>query len=118
MRDLGSPQCVPNILPKYGRFRARGRRLPHSRGINFIGWTYPWSSTLGLPGEGVSWKAFDDSWVVECPLDIFVYKTDGDNDGSCGPHNLRETMACRTMVGGWWGDGRESAVRGELVQGW
>ena len=33
-----------------------------------------------------------------------------------GPHNLREKMACRTMVGGRWGDGWESAMRG-VVRG-
>ena len=65
----------------------------------------------GLPCEWV-WEAFNDSQVIKCPIDMFVYKTDGDDDGSWGPHNLREKMACETMVGGWWGDGRESAVGG------
>ena len=70
----------------------------------------------GLPCEWV-WEAFNDSQVIKCPIDAFVYKPDGDNDGSCGPHNLREKMACRTMVGAWWDEGRESAMRG-VVRRW
>ena len=71
----------------------------------------PIFGVVGLPGEGV-WKSFDESWVDECPFDVFVYKTDRDDDGSCGPHNLREKMACRTMVGGWWGEGGSMGMVG------
>ena len=71
----------------------------------------PIFGVVGLPGEGV-WKSFDESWVDECPFDVFVYKTDRDDDGSCGPHNLREKMARRTMVGGWWGEGGSMGMVG------
>ena len=67
----------------------------------------PILGVVGLPGEQGVWKSFDKSLVVVCPLDIFVEKTDGDDDGPCGPNDLREKVACRTMVRGWWGDGRE-----------
>jgi hypothetical protein len=70
----------------------------------------------GLPCEWV-WEAFNNRQVIKCLLDAFVYKTDGDDDGSCGPHNCRNKMACRTMVGAWWDDSRESAVGG-VVRRW
>ena len=60
----------------------------------------PILGVVGLPGEGV-WKSFDKSLVVICPLDAFVNKTDRDDDGPCcGPNDLREKVACRTMLGG------------------
>jgi len=70
----------------------------------------------GFSGERV-WKSFNDRRVVKCPLLAFVNKPDRGDDGSCGPHNLRKKVACRTMVGGWLGDGRKRAV-GWVVRGW
>ena len=38
--------------------------------------------------------------------------TERDDGGACGPYNLRKKVACRTVVGRWWGDGWESAMGG------
>ena len=93
---VGRPVCITGVVSIVQESTVLGRPIP---GVE------------GLPCEWVG-EAFNDSQVIKCPLDAFVYKPDGDDDGSCGPHNCRKKMACRTMAGAWWDDGRESAVGG------
>ena len=80
------------------------------------GFSRPILGVEGFPCEWV-WEAFNDRHVIKRQIDAFVNKPDGGDDGACGPHNFRKEMACRTMVGGWWGDGRKRAV-GWVVRGW